>query len=196
MLIADFQCGLLAITHREQGASRQDTPPGGNVPVRRKLLRPVPRPRLFAQRGGTICQTIVLPAPVGTLAVEKSEACLAAVQALAGRFEHLHAVWIGGEPMQAPGRWLSSPGTLARLGIDGEKVEGREFIALMEGRHPRSGEWLRRVGADGSRGGGIDLTFSAPYSVSITWALGDQDQREQVEAAHAAAVYRSPASVQ
>ena len=93
-----------------------------------------------------------------------------------------------GEPVQAPGRWLASPGTLARLGIEGETVQGRDFIALMEGRHPRSGQSLRRAGADGSRGGGIDLTFSAPKSVSITWALGDQDQRRQVEAAHAAAV--------
>lgn len=44
-----------------------------------------------------------------------------------------------GEPTQAPGRWLASPDTLARLGIEGATVEGREFIALMEGRHPRSG---------------------------------------------------------
>lgn len=93
-----------------------------------------------------------------------------------------------GEPVQAPGRWLSSPGTLARLGIEGESVEGREFIALMEGRHPRSGEWLRRAGADGSRGGGIDLTFSAPKSVPIVWALAGEHQRRQVEAAHRSAV--------
>ena len=38
-----------------------------------------------------------------------------------------------GEPAQAPGRWLASPDTLARLGIEGETVDGREFIALMEG---------------------------------------------------------------
>ncbi len=70
-----------------------------------------------------------------------------------------------GEPTQAPGRWLATPDTLARLGIEGERVEGRDFIALMEGRHPRSGAWLRREGAGGGRGGGIDLTFSAPKSV-------------------------------
>src|SRR5271156_4300976 len=67
-----------------------------------------------------------------------------------------------GEPTQAPGRWLASPDTLARLGIEGSSIEGPEFIALMEGRHPRSGEFLRRAGATGGRGGGIDLTFSAP----------------------------------
>jgi conjugative relaxase-like TrwC/TraI family protein len=93
-----------------------------------------------------------------------------------------------GEPTQAPGRWLASPDTLARLGIEGSSVEGPDFIALMEGRHPRKGAWLRREGANGQRGGGIDLTFSAPKSVSTLWALGDESQRHEIEAAHAAAV--------
>jgi conjugative relaxase-like TrwC/TraI family protein len=93
-----------------------------------------------------------------------------------------------GEPTQAPGRWLASPETLARLGLEGEKVEGSDFIALMEGRHPRTDQWLRQAGAGGGRGGGIDLTFSAPKSVSTVWALGDPSQRRDMEAAHAAAV--------
>jgi conjugative relaxase-like TrwC/TraI family protein len=93
-----------------------------------------------------------------------------------------------GEPTQAPGRWLASPDTLARLGIEGATIEGHDFIALMEGRHPRTGGWLRPEGAGGGRGGGIDLTFSAPKSVSTVWALGDEAQRRDMEAAHAAAV--------
>jgi conjugative relaxase-like TrwC/TraI family protein len=93
-----------------------------------------------------------------------------------------------GEPTQAPGRWLASPETLSRLGIDGSTVEGSDFIAVMEGRHPRTGGWLRGQGANGARGGGIDLTFSAPKSVSAVWALGDADQRRDMEAAQAAAV--------
>jgi conjugative relaxase-like TrwC/TraI family protein len=96
-----------------------------------------------------------------------------------------------GEPVQAPGRWLASAETLARLGIEGETVQGREFVSLMEGKHPRTGEWLRPAGAGGGRGGGIDLTFSSPKSVSITWALGDSAQRDQIEAAHRAAVDRA-----
>jgi conjugative relaxase-like TrwC/TraI family protein len=93
-----------------------------------------------------------------------------------------------GEPTQSPGRWLSSTDTLARLGIEGERIEGRDFVRLMEGRHPQSGEWLRRAGADGGRAGGIDITFSPPKSVSAVWALGTGAQRADIEAAHAEAV--------
>jgi conjugative relaxase-like TrwC/TraI family protein len=98
----------------------------------------------------------------------------------------------GGELTEAPGGWLSAPETLARLGVDPTApVDGGDFIALMEGRHPGTGAFLRRAGSDGSRGGGIDVTFSAPKSVSVVWALGDPWQREQIEAAHARAVERS-----
>jgi len=87
-----------------------------------------------------------------------------------------------------PGRWLASRDTLARLGIEGEAMAGEDFIALTEGRHPRTGQWLRREGAGGGRGGGIDVTFSAPKSVSVEWALGDADRRQMIDAAHTAAV--------
>jgi conjugative relaxase-like TrwC/TraI family protein len=93
-----------------------------------------------------------------------------------------------GEPTQAPGQWLATANTLAQLGVEGAGVKGRDFIALMEGKHPRTGRWLRRAGADGSRAGGIDLTFSAPKSVSAVWALAGETQRREIEAAHAVAV--------
>jgi conjugative relaxase-like TrwC/TraI family protein len=94
-----------------------------------------------------------------------------------------------GELTQAPGRWLADAETLERLGVQaGGPVDGADFIALMEGRHPGTGRWLRPEGAGGGRGGGIDVTFSAPKSVSTVWALGDPWQREQIEQAHARAV--------
>jgi conjugative relaxase-like TrwC/TraI family protein len=94
-----------------------------------------------------------------------------------------------GEMAQAPGRWLAEEETLARLGVQaGEPIDGADFIALMGGRHPGTGRWLRPEGAGGGRGGGIDVTLSAPKSVSTVWALGDPWQREQIEGAHARAV--------
>jgi conjugative relaxase-like TrwC/TraI family protein len=94
-----------------------------------------------------------------------------------------------GEMAQAPGRWLADAQTLERLGVQpDEAVDGADFIALMEGRHPGTGHWLRPEGAGGGRGGGIDVTFSAPKSVSTVWALGDPWQRDQIEQAHGRAV--------
>jgi conjugative relaxase-like TrwC/TraI family protein len=97
-----------------------------------------------------------------------------------------------GEAVQAPGRWHVDPVTLERLGIvsDGQ-VDGRDFVALMEGRHPGTGDWLRPEGAGGGRGGGIDTTLTAPKSVSVVWAIGDAWQREQIEQAHGKAVQRA-----
>ena len=40
----------------------------------------------------------------------------------------------GGEPAQAPGRWLASADTLAQLGVESGAVDGPDFIALMEAR--------------------------------------------------------------
>ncbi len=54
-----------------------------------------------------------------------------------------------GELTQAPGTWLSAPETLARLGFEpGAPVDGADFIALMEGRHPAD----RPMAAPGGRG--------------------------------------------
>jgi conjugative relaxase-like TrwC/TraI family protein len=97
-----------------------------------------------------------------------------------------------GEMAQAPGRWLADAETLERLGVEAEgPVDGAHFIALMEGRHPGNGGWLRPEGAGGGRGGGIDVTFSAPKSVSTVWALGDPWQRKQIERAHGRAIERT-----
>jgi conjugative relaxase-like TrwC/TraI family protein len=97
------------------------------------------------------------------------------------------------EAAQAPGRWHIAPDTLERLGVTSQdgQVQGKDFVRLMEGRHPGTGDWLRAAGAGGGRGGGIDVCFSAPKSVSVVWALGDSWQREQIEQAHGRAVART-----
>ncbi len=88
--------------------------------------------------------------------------------------------------------WHVLDETRERLGLEaGEAVRAEQLVALMEGRHPVSGEFIRRAGADGRRAGGIDLTFSAPKSVSAVWALGSEQQRAGVELAHGRAVSRA-----
>jgi conjugative relaxase-like TrwC/TraI family protein len=97
-----------------------------------------------------------------------------------------------GEPTEAQGVWHVLDETRERLGLEvGEAVRAEQLVALMEGRHPVSGEFIRRAGADGRRAGGIDLTFSAPKSVSAVWALGSPEQRAGVELAHGRAVSRA-----
>jgi conjugative relaxase-like TrwC/TraI family protein len=97
-----------------------------------------------------------------------------------------------GEPTEAQGVWHVLDETGERLGLEaGEAVRAEQLVALMEGRHPVSGEFIRQAGADGRRAGGIDLTFSAPKSVSAVWALGSGEQRAGVELAHGRALSRA-----
>jgi len=76
-----------------------------------------------------------------------------------------------------------------RLDLEG-KVNAREFQHLLEGRHPRYQEPLtgRRLGLSENRRAGIDLTFSAPKSVSVAAFVG-RDSR--LIEAHGLAVDRA-----
>lgn len=87
---------------------------------------------------------------------------------------------------EAPGRWRGRG--LGELGVAaGGRVEREAFMALMHGRHPVSGEVLRRMGTC-STVAAIDLTFSAPKSVSVLMAIGDDDLASTLVAAHERAV--------
>jgi len=81
---------------------------------------------------------------------------------------------------EAPGRWMGAAADL--LELSGE-VEPDAFRAVLDGRHPTSGERLvtRRVP-------GFDLTLSAPKSVSLLWGLGSESVASEVLVAHDAAV--------
>jgi conjugative relaxase-like TrwC/TraI family protein len=85
---------------------------------------------------------------------------------------------------ESAGHWVGD-GARA-LGIEGSINEGELQTLLADGRHPRTGELLRAVG--GTSVQGFDLTFSAPKSVSVLFAVGDEDVRRAVTRAHDAAV--------
>jgi conjugative relaxase-like TrwC/TraI family protein len=85
---------------------------------------------------------------------------------------------------ESPGRWTGRGSELLR--IAGE-VDKAGFAALMEGRHPGTGERLKRVGGR-SKIAAFDLTFSAPKSVSVLFAVGDPGLSRAFVEAHEEAV--------
>ena len=86
-----------------------------------------------------------------------------------------------GEP---PGRWHGHGAEV--LGLDVRIVDG-DFLAVMAGRDPATNRDLGRVyGTESVRG--FDVTASAPKSVSVLWALGDEHTRAVVVDAHDTAV--------
>lgn len=87
---------------------------------------------------------------------------------------------------EAEGYWLGD--AAQDLGLDG-KVEPDQLVAMLTGRNPVDGEMLGlKTAPNREPVPGFDLTFSAPKSVSLTWALGGHPVSGQVKEAHAAAV--------
>jgi conjugative relaxase-like TrwC/TraI family protein len=85
---------------------------------------------------------------------------------------------------ESPGRWTG--GGAETLGVGG-LVDDDGFMALMEGRDPGTGERLKRVG-ERSKVAAFDLTFSAPKSVSVLFAIGEPVLAGALVEAHEAAV--------
>jgi conjugative relaxase-like TrwC/TraI family protein len=89
----------------------------------------------------------------------------------------------------AAGMWHGSPAALRSLGLSVDSpVARRELLALMDGRAPNDGREIRAAGGNKTRVAGIDLTFSAPKSVSALWAACSGERRGQIERAHREAV--------
>lgn len=86
---------------------------------------------------------------------------------------------------EAEGYWLGD--AAEDLGLQG-KVDPDQLSAMLTGRNPASGEPLGLRHVEGGAVPGFDLTFSAPKSVSVLWALGGHPVAGEVKAAHAAAV--------
>ena len=85
---------------------------------------------------------------------------------------------------ESPGEWTGS--AAKSVGLEG-KISRDDFMALMEARAPDGRQLI-----DGNPGGAkvlaYDLTFSAPKSVSMLYALGSRDQVVAVRDAHDQAV--------
>ncbi len=76
----------------------------------------------------------------------------------------------------ASGLWRGSGA--AELGLEGT-VNAEGLVRLFDGESPSTGEQLgRRLRRDGVAA--WDVTFSADKSVSLLWALGDEETRRQV----------------
>jgi conjugative relaxase-like TrwC/TraI family protein len=86
---------------------------------------------------------------------------------------------------EAEGYWL---GDAARdLGLEGT-VKADQLTAMLTGDNPATGRPLGLRHVEGGAVPGFDLTFSAPKSVSLTWALGGPPVGAEVKEAHAASV--------
>jgi conjugative relaxase-like TrwC/TraI family protein len=109
--------------------------------------------------------------------------------ATGGESYYLEAVASGAEDYylgagEAPGAWAGRGA--AAFGLRGE-VAAEELRFVMAGRSP-AGEVLAEAPGGRRRLPGYDLTFSAPKSVSLLYALGDARLQYRVVAAHEDAV--------
>ncbi|AKS24094.1 MAG: putative conjugal transfer protein (TraA) [Leptospirillum sp. Group II 'C75'] len=93
---------------------------------------------------------------------------------------------------ETPSRWMGS--AAEALGLSGA-VERDSLLATLQGFDPRTGEDLvQKAGVD--RRYAFDLTFSAPKSVSIAWAVGNDDVKKGIEAAQDRAVEKTLAFIE
>ncbi len=97
---------------------------------------------------------------------------------------------------EAPGRWTGD--AAAELGLGGD-VGTDDLRAMLAGKHPSTGEPLiQSLGVNRGQGPvpDFDLTFSAPKSVSLLWALHDHRTRVIVSEAHERSVDAAPGYMQ
>ncbi len=102
----------------------------------------------------------------------------------AGRYytDRLPSYYLDGE--EPPGRWWGKAADC--LVLSGE-IDPAAFLAVMAGQDPATGSDLGRRFGEGSVRG-YDATFSAPKSVSVLFAVGDDRVRDEVVESHERAV--------
>jgi conjugative relaxase-like TrwC/TraI family protein len=89
---------------------------------------------------------------------------------------------------EAPGVWVGA--AAAALGLSGQ-VEGDDLRAVLAGQEPGGEMLVSGKAAAAGRLPGFDLTMSAPKSVTLLFALGDEAVREATRGAHDAAVVQA-----
>lgn len=88
----------------------------------------------------------------------------------------------GGEP---PGRWFGLGALALKLfGL----VKEKQLERLLDGYAPEDNYLLVQNAGAHDRQPGWDLTFSAPKSVSVVWAMADEATRQRIEQCHQQAV--------
>ncbi|MFN2569433.1 MAG: MobF family relaxase, partial [Candidatus Dormibacteria bacterium] len=95
-----------------------------------------------------------------------------------------------GTPLAAPGRWhgrgAAALGLTCKVGLG--RVDREDLLSVWEGTDPTTGEALVRRGSTGDHVAGINITFSAPKSVSVIWADAPESVRTDIEVAQTLAV--------
>lgn len=84
------------------------------------------------------------------------------------------------------GVWYAAAGDLGL--VDGALVDAGLFDRLFAGKDADGQSLISNGGGRLDRVPAFDVTLSAPRSVSLAWALGDEATRAAIEAAHATAV--------
>ena len=102
---------------------------------------------------------------------------------------------------EEPGRWIGGEEALSLLGIrTGEAMDSRKWETLIRGLHPDTEEPIVRSAGKQDHRAGIDLTFSAPKSVSLAMELaeanGFTDAGKAIREAHERAVKKAMDEVQ
>jgi conjugative relaxase-like TrwC/TraI family protein len=108
------------------------------------------------------------------------------VAAAVSYFKHMaeDEYYTGQGEAEADGEWDGRGAE--RLALEGP-VSKADFEAALNGHDPRTGTRLTQAGK--SHAPGWDMTFSAPKSVSVMWALSSPAERARIEAAHRQAVH-------
>ncbi|WP_395161295.1 MobF family relaxase [Ilumatobacter sp.] len=94
---------------------------------------------------------------------------------------------------EAPGRWIGRSDLVGA--VAGSLATAVDAGLLLEAKCAPDGTQLGRTTVTERSVTAFDLTFSAPKSVSVLYALGDHDVVAAVEDAHTAAVVQAVASV-